>query len=80
MHDSRRRALPLSLLVLAMGAFAIGTTEFVIIGLLPEVATDMGISIPGADWLITGYALGVAIVACLRCSSTSWSRERQRPT
>ncbi|MEB0075522.1 MFS transporter [Pseudomonas sp. CCI3.2] len=55
--------MPLSLLMLALSAFAIGTTEFVIMGLLPEVATDLGVSIPGAGWLVTGYALGVAIGA-----------------
>ncbi|TWD84744.1 DHA1 family inner membrane transport protein [Kribbella amoyensis] len=52
--------MPLALLALAIGAFGIGTTEFVIAGLLPEVATDFGVSIPAAGWLITGYALGVA--------------------
>ncbi|MEV8609139.1 MFS transporter [Amycolatopsis sp. NPDC051373] len=52
--------MPLALLALAIGAFGIGTTEFVIAGLLPEVAADFGVSIPAAGWLITGYALGVA--------------------
>jgi len=55
--------VPLSLLMLALSAFAIGTTEFVIMGLLPDVAADLGVSIPGAGWLVTGYALGVAIGA-----------------
>jgi MFS transporter, DHA1 family, inner membrane transport protein len=55
--------VPLSLLMLALSAFAIGTTEFVIMGLLPNVAADLGVSIPGAGWLVTGYALGVAIGA-----------------
>jgi DHA1 family inner membrane transport protein len=49
--------------MLALSAFAIGTTEFVIMGLLPNVAADLGVSIPGAGWLVTGYALGVAIGA-----------------
>ena len=57
--------MPLSLLILALSAFAIGTTEFVIMGLLPDVAADLGVSIPGAGWLVTGYALGVAIGAPL---------------
>src|ERR687896_249266 len=52
--------MPLALLALAIGAFAIGTTEFVIAGLLPEVAADFDVSIPTAGWLISGYALGVA--------------------
>ena len=50
--------MPLSLMILALSAFAIGTTEFVIMGLLPDVAQDLGVTIPGAGWLVTGYALG----------------------
>lgn len=55
--------MPVALLALALSAFAIGTTEFVIMGLLPEVAGDLQVSIPSAGWLISGYALGVAIGA-----------------
>ncbi|MFD8562187.1 MFS transporter [Streptosporangium canum] len=55
--------MPLALLALAIGAFGIGTTEFVIAGLLPEVARDFGVSIPTAGYLISGYALGVAVGA-----------------
>ena len=55
--------MPVSLLALALSAFAIGTTEFVIMGLLPEVAGDLQVTIPSAGWLISGYALGVAIGA-----------------
>ncbi|CNF05573.1 MFS transporter [Yersinia bercovieri] len=55
--------MPVALLALALCAFAIGTTEFVIMGLLPQVADDLHISIPTAGWLISGYALGVAIGA-----------------
>ncbi|MNZ33552.1 Inner membrane transport protein YdhP [compost metagenome] len=55
--------MPTSLLVLALSAFAIGTTEFVIMGLLPDVAADLGVSIPGAGWLVSGYAFGVAFGA-----------------
>ncbi|MGR6971522.1 MFS transporter [Streptomyces cynarae] len=51
--------MPLALLALAIGAFGIGTTEFVIMGVLPEVASDFGVSIPTAGLLVTGYALGV---------------------
>ncbi len=43
--------MPVSLLALALSAFAIGTTEFVIMGLLPEVASDLQVSIPSAGWL-----------------------------
>jgi DHA1 family inner membrane transport protein len=57
--------MPLALLALAVGAFGIGTTEFVIMGLLPEVASDFGVSIPTAGFLVTGYALGVMVGAPL---------------
>ena len=52
--------MPPALLALALGAFGIGTTEFVIAGLLPDVSSDFGVSIPTAGLLISGYALGVA--------------------
>lgn len=55
--------MPLALLALAVGAFGIGTTEFVMMGVLPQAATDLGVSIPTAGNLITGYALGVVIGA-----------------
>src|ERR1700675_4080035 len=55
--DSGRR---LVLLALAMACFGIGTTEFVIMGLLPEVAGDLGVTIPQAGLLVSGYALSVA--------------------
>ena len=57
--------MPLALLALAIGAFGIGTTEFVIMGLLPEVAGDFGVSVPTAGYLVTGYALGVMFGAPL---------------
>ena len=60
---SVRAAIPLPLLALALAAFAIGTTEFVIVGLLPSVAADTGTSLSQAGLLVTGYALGVAIGA-----------------
>lgn len=53
----------LPLLALAIGAFAIGTTEFSPMGLLPNIAHDLGASIPRAGMLITGYALGVMLGA-----------------
>ncbi|TWI58514.1 DHA1 family inner membrane transport protein [Pseudomonas duriflava] len=69
--------MPPSLIVLALSAFAIGTTEFVIMGLLPNVANDLGISIPSAGWLVSGYALGVAIGAPFMAMATSnWPRKR----
>ncbi|MFF5566959.1 MFS transporter [Streptomyces sp. NPDC012623] len=57
--------MPLALLALAIGAFGIGTTEFVIMGLLPQVATEYGVTIPTAGLLVTGYALGVVAGAPL---------------
>lgn len=53
--------MPLALYALALAAFAIGTTEFVISGILPAVSTDLGVSIPTAGLLVTGYAAGVAL-------------------
>lgn len=55
--------MPIALLALAIGAFGIGTTEFVIMGLLPQVASDFGVSVPTAGLLVTGYGLGVMIGA-----------------
>jgi len=57
--------MPLALLALALGAFAIGTTEFVIMGLLPDVAADLGVPVPTAGYLISAYALGVVVGAPL---------------
>lgn len=50
---------------LTLGGLGIGTTEFVIMGLLPEVAAAMGVSIPSAGYLISAYALGVVVGAPL---------------
>ncbi|EHR59531.1 MFS transporter [Saccharomonospora cyanea] len=57
--------MPIALLALAIGAFGIGTTEFVMMGVLPEIARDLGISIPTAGNFITAYALGVVVGAPL---------------
>ena len=59
-----------ALLALAISTFAIGTTEFVVMGLLPEVARDLGVSIPTAGWLVGGYALSVAFGAPLMAIAT----------
>jgi DHA1 family inner membrane transport protein len=48
------------LFALALAAFGIGTTEFVIMGLLPQIAVDLKVSMPSAGLLVSGYALGVA--------------------
>nr|WP_034669537.1 MFS transporter [Chryseobacterium populi] len=58
-----KKGLPAALWALTVSAFGIGTTEFVIIGLLPTVAGDLGISIPSAGLLVSLYAIGVAIGA-----------------
>jgi DHA1 family inner membrane transport protein len=55
----------LSLTALAVGTFAIGTAEFVIAGLLPQVATDLQVTIPTAGLLVSGYAGGVVVGAPL---------------
>jgi DHA1 family inner membrane transport protein len=68
--------MPLALLVLALSSFAIGTTEFVIMGLLPEVAADLSVTIPQAGWLVTGYALAVAIGAPVMAVSTAKLKRR----
>lgn len=68
--------MPLALLALALSAFAIGTTEFVIVGLLPTMAQDLSISIPSAGLLVSLYALGVAIGAPVLTAFTSkWNRK-----
>ena len=57
--------MPIALLALTAGAFGIGTTEFVIMGLLLQVSTDLHVSIAAAGLLISGYALSVAVGAPL---------------
>ncbi|WP_217552621.1 MFS transporter [Streptomyces sp. GbtcB6] len=63
--------MPLALLALAVGAFGLGTTEFVMMGLLPDVADDLHISIPAAGHLVSAYALGVVIGAPLLAALTA---------
>jgi DHA1 family inner membrane transport protein len=63
------------MLALGVGGFAIGTGEFVIMGLLPEVARDIGTSIPQAGHVISAYALGVVIGApVLAVLAAGWRR------
>ncbi|ARI54869.1 MFS transporter [Streptomyces bacillaris] len=57
--------MPLALLALAVSAFGIGTTEFVMMGLLPNVAEDLGTSVPTAGHLVSAYAIGVVLGAPL---------------
>jgi DHA1 family inner membrane transport protein len=58
------------LLALSVGAFGIGVTEFAPMGLLPVIATDLGVSIPTAGLLISAYAFGVVIGAPLMTLTT----------
>ena len=57
--------MPAGLIALALGGFGIGLTEFVIMGLLPEVAADFRVSEASAGWFISGYALSVTVGALL---------------
>lgn len=57
--------MPVALWALFIGAFGIGTTEFVIAGILQQLSTDLNVSVPVAGYLATGYALGVFIGAPL---------------
>ena len=59
------------LLALATGAFGIGITEFAPMGLLPQMAHGLGVSIPTAGLLVTGYALGVMVGAPLMTLATT---------
>jgi DHA1 family inner membrane transport protein len=64
-----------AVLALGVGGFAIGTGEFVIMGLLPEVAGDLGVTIPQAGHVISAYALGVVIGApVLAVLAAGWPR------
>ncbi len=62
--------MPLAVYALTAGAFGIGTTEFVIMGLLMQVAADLHVSIASAGLLISGYALGVFAGAPLLTAAT----------
>ncbi|WP_317045347.1 MFS transporter [Formosa algae] len=65
------------LLALAIGGFGIGLTEFVIMGILPEVATAFDISIPKAGHFISAYALGVVVGApILTTIGNKWAANR----
>ncbi|GGW72815.1 MFS transporter [Streptomyces caelestis] len=61
--DDRSAKLPFVVLVLAAGIFLMGTTEFVIAGLLPEISDDLGVSVSHAGLLITAFAVGMIVGA-----------------
>ncbi|RZS87533.1 DHA1 family inner membrane transport protein [Motilibacter rhizosphaerae] len=65
------RPLALSLLALALGGFGIGTTEFATMGVLPDIASGVHVSIPTAGHLISAYALGVVVGAPLLAVATA---------
>lgn len=58
-----RRGAALVIIALAVGSFGIGTGEFAIMGLLPDIAVGLEVSVPTAGYLISAYALGVVIGA-----------------
>lgn len=62
--------MPIALFALTLSAFAIGTTEFVIVGLIPTIAADLGVDLPAAGLLVSLYALGVAVGAPLLTALT----------
>ncbi|NRP17638.1 Inner membrane transport protein YdhP [Ensifer adhaerens] len=63
--DPRRSRISVAEIALAVGGFGIGTGEFAIMGLLPQVADDVGVSVPKAGAVISAYALGVVVGAPL---------------
>ncbi|MBV2156559.1 MFS transporter [Kitasatospora sp. SUK 42] len=68
--------MPLPLLALMLGVFCVGTAEVVIAGILPEMSTDLDVSIPTAGLLVTGYALGVTIGGpVITLLTAKWSRK-----
>lgn len=69
--EEKGKRMPAALWALTISAFGIGTTEFVIVGLLPTMAKDLHISIPSAGLLVSLYAIGVAIGAPILTALTS---------
>ncbi len=63
--------MPVGLIALALGGFGIGLTEFLIAGLLPQVASSFSVSEAAAGWLISGYALSVAVGAIALTAATT---------
>ncbi|MFI6624698.1 MFS transporter [Streptomyces sp. NPDC050528] len=68
--DGRRRKLPFVVSVLSAGTFLMGTTEFVIAGLLPEIADDLHVSVSHAGLLITAFAAGMIVGAPVMAIAT----------
>lgn len=69
--------MPLALFALMVSAFAIGTTEFVIVGLVPTIANDLSVTVPSAGLLVSLYAVGVAVGAPVLTALTGkWERKK----
>ncbi len=81
MRNRRRIAIDgVRHIAIAIAAFGIGTTEFVIMGWLLDVARDLRVSIPAAGMLVSGYALGVTMaLGALGLAAWSYSLERRAP-
>src|SRR4051794_41505378 len=73
---NKRTPLPLVIHVLALGTFLMGTTEFVVAGLLPEIAGDLEVSVAQAGLLITVFAVGMIAGAPLMAMLTLRLRRR----
>src|SRR6478752_2830404 len=69
--------MPLAVYILGLAIFAQGTSEFMLSGLLPEIAGDLGVSIPDAGLLISAFAAGMLVGAPLLAVATlRWPRRR----
>jgi MFS transporter, DHA1 family, inner membrane transport protein len=68
--------VPVAIIAMALGAFAIGLTEFAVMGLLPRIATDLSVSVPVAGNLVTAYAVGVVVGAPLLTAAAVRLRRR----
>src|ERR1700761_6635053 len=68
--------MPVGLLALALAAFSVGTNEFIISGVLPDIAADFGVSIPTTGLLVSVYAFAVAIGGPLLAMLTSKARRK----
>src|SRR6478609_10548053 len=67
---SRRAPMPLAVYILGLSVFALGTSEFMLSGLLPPIARDMDVTIPKAGLLISAFAIGMVIGAPLLAVAT----------
>ena len=68
--------MPIAIVALAVGTFAIGLTEFAVMGLLPDIANDLAVSLPAAGNLVTAYAVGVVLGAPLLTAAALRLRRR----